>query len=32
VFVVDSEGAVSAAFEGAASDDELGAAIDAVAG
>jgi hypothetical protein len=32
VFVVDSSGVVSAAFEGAASDSELTAAIDAVAG
>jgi hypothetical protein len=32
VFVVDSAGVVSAAFEGAASDEELGAAVDAVAG
>jgi hypothetical protein len=32
VFVVDSAGVVSAAFEGAASDEELTAAIDAVAG
>ena len=30
VFVVDSAGAVTSAFEGAASDDELTAAIDAV--
>jgi hypothetical protein len=32
VFVVDSAGVVSAAFEGAASDEELSAAIDAVVG
>jgi hypothetical protein len=32
VFVVDSDGVVSAAFEGAASDEELAAAIDAVSG
>ena len=32
VFVVDSAGVVSAAFEGAASDEELTAAIDVVAG
>jgi hypothetical protein len=32
VFVVDSDGVVSATFEGAASDEELTAAIDAVAG
>jgi len=31
VFVVDGSGAVAAAFEGAASDEELKAAIDAVA-
>jgi hypothetical protein len=32
VFVVDSGGVVSSAFEGAASDEELAAAIEAVAG
>ena len=32
VFVVDSTGVVSAAFEGAASDEELTAAVEAVAG
>jgi hypothetical protein len=32
VFVVDNTGTVTASFEGAASDDELTAAIDAVAG
>jgi len=32
VFVVDGSGVVSSAFEGAASDDELTTAIDAVAG
>lgn len=32
VFVVDSDGVVSATFEGAASDEELTAAIEAVAG
>jgi hypothetical protein len=32
VFVVDSEGVVSAAFEGAATDEELSAAIEAVGG
>ncbi|HUO46116.1 MAG TPA: thioredoxin family protein [Acidimicrobiia bacterium] len=31
VFVIDREGAVSARFEGAASDEELSAAMDAVA-
>lgn len=31
VFVVDSDGVVSATFEGAASDEELNAAVDAVA-
>ena len=30
VFVVDPSGVVTSAFEGAASDDELTAAIDAV--
>ncbi|MDF2728723.1 MAG: hypothetical protein K0T01_509, partial [Acidimicrobiia bacterium] len=30
VFVVDDSGVVSSAFEGAASDDELTTAIDAV--
>ena len=32
IFVVDGEGNVSAAFEGAVSDEELTTAIDAVAG
>ncbi len=32
VFVVDGSGTVTASFEGAASDDELKSAIDAVAG
>ena len=32
VFVIDAEGVVSASFEGAASDTELTAAIDAVSG
>jgi hypothetical protein len=32
VFVVASDGVVSAAFEGAVSDEELTAAVDAVAG
>jgi hypothetical protein len=31
VFVVDSSGAVTAAFEGAARDEELSSAIEAVA-